>query len=66
MPEVTIEAELRTESGNGLPAVPVVLAASPELSTATGPRPLNPRARGSSPWQRTRPELGVYLFRVPS
>jgi putative transposase len=51
VPEVTIEAELRTESGDGLPAVPVVLPASPELSTATGPRPLNPRARGSSPWQ---------------
>jgi hypothetical protein len=50
MPEVTIEAELRTESGNGLPAVPVVLAASPELSTATGPRPLNPRVVPECAW----------------
>jgi len=30
----------------------------------TEQRTLNPRVRGSSPWRRTRSDLGLYLFRV--
>ena len=32
----------------------------------TEQRTLNPRVRGSSPWRRTRYDLGLYPFRVPS